>query len=292
MPRLSLRKANDEENQKRHGAMQSCKYIPQQPLSAFVACLWYWEGAPSPHTKERMLPNGEPALIFNLCDESIRIYDAQNTARFASYGTAVFSGARSNCFAIDTSQQERIIGVQFGPGGAYPFFRMPASEMECASFDLDDLWPRQAGAIREQLLAAPSAGAMFATLERCLLSQLVRPLQLHPGVSYALRQFNDPAHASRIAAVTERIGLSPRRFIQLFHQQVGLTPKAFCRVRRFQNALRSIRSSNAIEWAQVALDCGYYDQAHFIHDFQDFSGFTPSAYASIATPHLNHVPLL
>jgi methylphosphotriester-DNA--protein-cysteine methyltransferase len=268
------------------------RYIPQPPLSAFVVCLWYSEGAPNTHSKERLLPNGEAAIIFNLRDDPLRIYDAQNIGRHNSYGHAVLSGARANCFVIDTCQQERVIGIQFRAGGAFPFFRMPACEVEGESFALDDLWPVRAGEIRARLLAAESVDTMFAILERCLLDQLVRPLELHPAVTYALQQFRSPAHSSSVAAVTARIGLSPRRFIQLFHQQVGLTPKTFSRVRRFQRVLCSIHAKREVDWAQLALDCGYYDQAHFIHDFQAFSGLTPSTYMILATPHLNHVPLV
>jgi AraC-like DNA-binding protein len=254
--------------------------------------LWYSEGAPNTHAKERLLPNGEPAIIFNLRDERIRIYDAQEIGHSKTYGHAVLSGARANCFVIDTCQQERVAGIQFRPGGAFPFFRMPASETEGASFDLSDVWSLRAGEIREQLLAAHDLDAMFAVLERCLIDQLVRPLELHPAVAYAVQQFRSPADGSRVSAVTDYIGISTRRFIQLFHQQVGLTPKAFCRVRRFQRVLRSVHGRREVDWAQVALDCGYYDQPHFIHDFQAFSGFTPSAYLALATTHLNHVPLL
>jgi len=272
--------------------MLHCKYIPQPPLSAFVTCLWYSEGAPNTHVKERLLPNGEPAIIFNLRDDRIRIYEAQDVSRFSTYGHSVLSGARVNCFVIDTCQQERVAGIQFRPGGAFPFFRMPASETEGASFDLNDLWQMLAGQIREQLLAAHGIEEMFAVLERCLLDQLVRPLELHPAVSYAIKRFRSSSHAGRVAEVADCVGLSARRFIQLFHQQVGLTPKAFCRVRRFQRALHSVHRKRGIDWAQLAVDCGYYDEAHFIHDFQAFSGFTPGTYLALATEHLNHVPLV
>ena len=273
--------------------MQFVRYAPSAPLSAFVNCLWYWEGAPQTHSKERLLPNGEPAVIFNLRDDPIRIYDAQDVSRYGSYGHAVLSGARSNCFVIDTDQQDRVVGIQFRPGGAFPFLRMPASEAENASVDLEDLWPRRTGEIRERLLAASSVASMLADLERCLLEQLVRPLELHPAVVYALGQFRRSAHAGRVAAVTDRIGLSSRRFIELFRRQVGLTPKVFCRVRRFQHVLGTIHHSKTdVDWAQIALECGYYDQPHFIHDFQSFSGLTPSGYIAVATPHLNHVPLI
>ena len=94
-----------------------------------------------------------------------------------------------------------------------------------------------------------------------------------------------------ISGVIDRIGLSQRRFIELFRDQIGLTPKAFCRVRRFQRVLESVHRKPAVDWAQVALDGGYYDQAHFIHDFQNFSGMTPAMYLARATEHLNHVPM-
>jgi len=271
--------------------MQSRRYIPRAPLSAFVQCLWYYQGAPQTHTKERLLPNGEPSIIFNLRDDPIRIYDAQDLTRFRTYGKAVLSGPHANCFAIDTDQQERVIGIQFQPGGAFPFLRMPASEVENASADLEDVWPGRAGEIREQLLAEVSIDAMFTALERLLTGQLVRPLELHPAVAFSIDQFRR-GNGPNVAAVTDRIGLSPRRFIELFRRQVGLTPKTFCRVRRFQHALQSIHRNHRVDWIGTALNCGYYDQAHFIHDFQAFSGLSPSAYLELATPHLNHVPIL
>jgi AraC-like DNA-binding protein len=266
----------------------SRRYSPRSPLSDFVDCLWYWESEPQKHAKEKLLPNGESAIIFNLRDEAIRIYDPLNLDRYESFGTAVLSGAHSNCFVIDTNQQERVVGIQFRPGGAFPFFRMPASEAENISVDLEALWGARSREIRERLLAAPTVDALFADLECCLLRQLVRPMELHPAVEYAIQQFE---HAPKIGPVTDRIGLSPRRFIELFRREIGLTPKVFCRVRRFQQVLQTLHRCAETDWAQVALDCGYYDQAHFIHDFHAFSGLTPGSYRAVATPHLNHVPL-
>lgn len=238
------------------------------------------------------MPNGESAIIFNLKDEPIRIYDPDDVSRFNCYGHAVLSGARTDYFVIDTAQQERVIGIEFEPGGLFPFFREPADAMENASIALEDLWRHRVNELRERMLAAPNVAAMFRILERDLLDQLARPLERHPAVDYALHHIRRMPHATTIARMTEGIGLSPRRFIQLFRQQVGLTPKAFCRVRRFQQALNTVHGARQVDWTEVALDCGYYDQAHFIHDFQSFSGMTPSAYLAAATPHLNHVPII
>jgi AraC-like DNA-binding protein len=267
-------------------------YTPRSPLAQFVKCFWYWEGAPQTHAQEQLMPNGEPAIIVNLRDEPIRIYDPCDLSQSESYGLAVLSGPRSRPFVIDTEQEERVFGIEFQPGGSFPFFRMPSSEFADDGLSLECLWRSAAHELRERLLEAPDVDSMFELTERFLMRQAVRPFELHPGVAFALHRFCVRPHRTTVGSVLERLGLSHRRFAQLFHDQVGLTPKSFSRVQRFQRVLRMVHRSRSIDWADVALDCGYYDQAHFIHDFQDFSGFTPTVYAARATEHLNHVPLV
>ena len=92
--------------------------------------------------------------------------------------------------------------------------------------------------------------------------------------------------------MTDSIGLSAKRFIERFREQVGITPKVYCRIRRFQRAVTMATRGRQVEWTRVALDCGYFDQAHFIHDFRSFAGLTPSAYQSARTSFQNHVKFL
>lgn len=277
--------------------MFHCLHTPSAPLSRLVQCFWYWEGEPLGHTKERLMPTGEASVIFNLREEPIRIYDWKNPDRWESYGTAVLGGARSEPFVIDTLQQERVFGIQFRPGGSFPFFRMLSSEVVNCDIALDCVWRDAADTMRNRLLEAASIPAMFAVAEDALTRQLVRPLELHPAVAFAVQRFCMNPHTASVASVRNAIGLSHRRFSQIFQDQTGLTPKAFCRVRRFQRVLLHIHAARVVEWTRIALDCGYYDQAHFIHDFQSFSGFTPTGYTAsyagsdVATGHMNHVPL-
>lgn len=243
------------------------------------------------------MPTGEASIIFNLRDDPIRMYDWRDLNRFETFGQAVLAGPRSEPFVIDTLQQERVFGIQFRAGGSFPFFSMPSSEVENRDVSLECVWSAAATAMRERLLEAKSIPGMFAIAEDVLTQQMVRPLELHPAVAFAARRFSTHPHATTVASVLNSIGLSHRRFSQLFHDQTGLTPKAFCRVRRFQRVLNSIHAARGMEWTQIALDCGYYDQAHFIHDFQSFSGFTPTDYMESffrhdnANGHINHVPL-
>jgi AraC-like DNA-binding protein len=297
------------------------RYTLPPPLSAFVDCIWYSEGFEGTHEQERLLPNGESAIVIDLREDdvrenlrgnlrhnsnddprdrlsepslhipSIRIYDGCNVEQFDTHAPAIFCGARTDCFVIETSQQERVIGIQFRPGGAFPFLAMPASEVADATYSLDDVWPGIAMLLREELMSAGNVHAMFTILERTLMSRLATTSTLHPAIAFAVGQLARPGQNVRVGDVADRVGFSSRRFIELFRDQTGLTPKAFQRVRRFQRVLQTLRTKSEGNWAALATGCGYYDQAHFIHDFKTFSGMTPGEYVTVATPHLNHIPL-
>jgi AraC-like DNA-binding protein len=267
-------------------------YIPRPPLSNFVELLWLYEGYSQPHDKERVLPDGAMALVMNLKDDVARVYDRREPSKFQSTRGALLVGVQSEYFVLDTAEQQSVIGVHFKPGGAFPFFKMAAGELHNQHLSLDLLWGNGARELREQLLEAATPERKFQILEESLLAHARKPLLRHPAVDFAIQEFGDPRRAASVAQVTEQIGLSSRRFIDVFNDQVGLTPKLYCRVRRFQNVLRRIGVRGNLNWTDLALSCGYFDQAHFIHDFRAFSGLSPTAYAAHRTEHLNHVPIL
>ncbi|HTT65552.1 MAG TPA: helix-turn-helix domain-containing protein [Bryobacteraceae bacterium] len=271
--------------------MQFHHHIPAPPLSRFVELLWLYEGYQQPHKKERLLPDGSMELVINLNEDRVCVYDPLETEKVRTLPGSVVAGAHSEFFVIDTAEQHSVAGVHFRPGGAFPFFDPPASELHNMLVSLEDLWGRPARQLRERLLEAGTPQAKLQTLEQALLARAARRLELHPAVAFALQEFHGLPHTRTIGEVTGQIGLSPKRFIQIFSADVGLTPKLFCRVRRFQRVLRLIGSKRPVEWAGVAADCGYFDQAHFIRDFRAFSGINPSTYLASRTEHLNHVPM-
>lgn len=266
--------------------------IPKPPLSQFVELFWYYDGYPSrQHKKERLMPDGSVEMVINLRDDVARVYDRENLDQCHHLPGVIICGPHSNFFVIDTEEQASVIGIHFKPGGAYPFFKLPVDELHNLHVALEDLWGAEAGWLRERLLAAPTPEAKFQVLESCLIAQAFKPLENHAAVGYALGLFLNIHTAPSVAAVTDRLGLSSRRFIQLFSGQVGLTPKLFCRVRRFQQVLRLVHGGGEVDWADIAAGCGYYDQAHFIHDFRAFAGINPTTYLADKTEHLNHVPI-
>jgi AraC-like DNA-binding protein len=268
-------------------------YRPGPPLSDFVDLFWLYEGyAPShAHAKERLLPTGTMELVINLREDRVRVYDRQDTDRFECFRGSVICGAQSEFFVIDTAEQASVIGVHFRPGGAFPFLRLTAGELLDTHVSLDSLWGNRADDLRHRLLEARTAEARFTILERSLLAQADRPLMHHHAVAFALEEVRRTPNAWTVAHLAERVGLSHRRFIQVFTEEVGLTPKLFGRIMRFQQVLGQLEAGQRVRWASLAANCGYYDQAHFIRDFRAFSGLNPTSYLELRTEHVNHVPL-
>lgn len=267
-------------------------YIPAPPLGHFVELLWYYEGVERPHAKERILPDGSMGLVVNLHQDEIRIYDPCHTERFEKLRGASIAGAHSEFSVIDTAEQKHVMGAHFKPGGGFAFFNLPASELGNLHIALEDIWGQAAADLRNQLLEAPTVEDKFRVLESCLLQRMVKPAERHPAVTFALHHLHAGPHTRTISDLTGHIGLSPTRFIHVFREEVGLSPKLFCRVRRFQKVLHLIGREREIDWAVVALSCGYFDQSHFNHDFRAFSGINPSTYLARRTEHRNHVPLV
>lgn len=263
---------------------------PAPPLDGDIAALWYFRRAPQPFALERVLPTGAAQLIVNLKEDQTRAYDLQ--ARATTAPGAVLVGPRTRFEIIDSDEQEHVVAAIFRPGGTGAFFAAPAEALAAGDVPLEALWtPAAAARLRERLLAAPSCDGALDVLEDALRDAW-RPRPRHRAVDAALTAFVRAPHAARIGEVAEAVGLSPRRFIDAFRRDVGLTPKQFCRVRRFQRALAQAHAEAAVDWAAVALSCGYYDQAHFIHDFRAFSGLTPTGYRTARTAFQNHVSFL
>jgi AraC-type DNA-binding domain-containing proteins len=268
---------------------------PAPPLSRFVELLWYYENAPKPHQKERLMPDGCITLVINLIEDETRLYDPDDLDKVRKLTGCTVSGPHTKCFAIDTDEQTCVIGISFRPAGAVPFLKLPSDELQNQHVDLEDLWGGLAAVLRERVLAAKGAEGKLRVVELALLERAAGMFDGQPVVEYAVESFLSRPETARISEISDQTGFSSRRFIELFKHHVGITPKLFCRVRRFQHVLRRITSGRPVNWSGIALDGGYFDQAHFIHDFRAFSGINPSKYLADYKDyprHHNHLPMV
>jgi AraC-like DNA-binding protein len=224
------------------------------------------------------MPSGTIELVINLREDELRIYDALKPERCDRFPGALVSGAYGGFFVSDTAEEASIMGVHFKPGGAFPFLGVSAGELADLHVDLETLWGPSARELRERLCAAATPAERFRLLEEALVAHLFRPRDHHYAVSMALDAFGSAEGHVRVRDLARNIGLSQRRFIQVFTNEIGMTPKLFCRVQRFQRALAQLRPDATPNLARLAMDCGYFDQSHMIRDFHAFSGFSPSDY--------------
>jgi len=166
----------------------------------------------------------------------------------------------------------------FRPGGVHAFLNMPADAFHDKNVSLDLIWGAMVQTLRDQLRSANEPVEKIRILEAALLSRFNQRVQLNSAVRYALLEFARRPRVPMVRELAHEAGLSRRRFAQLFREQIGLTPKLYCRLQRFQNALKQIASDASVDWARLALAAGYCDQAHLAHEFRDFAGLSPSAY--------------
>jgi AraC-like DNA-binding protein len=261
---------------------------PHSPaLAAFVTSLRYQEGE-IPSAFERMLPTGQTHLLVNLYEDEFRTYSGPDCAAVHRTHGAALAGPRSRSTVIDTNEQRCLVRVDFQLGGAAAFFPLPLSEVRDQFVELDQLWGRDGAVLRERLLEAPTPKTKLRVLETVLLEHLAHPQGPDRTIPLAGSCLE---RGMSVSEVTSRLGLLPKTFVRRFQQHVGLPPKRFSRVRRLQRVLRSMNATNSVDWAALAAEYGYTDQAHLIHDFRALTGITPSAYRPSPGGERNHIPL-
>jgi len=273
-----------------HGLPSCCdgavivSYQPCVALALYVEKLWYCDGHQRGRgTQQVLLPDGRFQLVISLAESPINaLIDPMGDS--GGIAPALLIGIRSRFNIMDTAKLRSAMGVVFRPGGVHALLDAVTDAFHNKNVSLDLIWGSMVRNLRDRLRTGNDPGEKFRVLEVALLEHLNERLQLSPAVRYALQEFARRPEIPKVRELAHEAGLSRRRFSQLFRVQVGLTPKLYCRLQRFQNTLRLIASVTSVDWAELALAAGYCDQAHLAHEFRDFSGLSPSAYLASPSP--------
>ena len=266
------------------------EHIPPHPLSDYVDRFWYCRDYCVPHTRERVLPSGCLQLIFNLDKEFTPVLSGPGRDRVDKVSGCLVSGVHSEYVVIDTTTLTEMIGIHFRPGGAASFLRMPLHRLTDVDVPLESVW-RGSRELWDRLREPSTPQQKFRLLEQSLRGRADGCTHRSSAVASALDAIeSDPTQD--VHSLVRASGCSTKRFLQLFRDEVGLTPKLYCRIRRFQRSLRLAAASMSMSWAELAAECGYFDQAHFVRDFKSFSGINPTSYINSRAAWINHVPVL
>jgi AraC-like DNA-binding protein len=171
-----------------------------------------------------------------------------------------------------------LVSVRLRPWGAHHFLGAPISEIADRQVAAEELWGGEARELEERLAEAHDTRSRVGLVEAFLLRQLRRHQKT--DVEALVRAVWARRGQGRVRELCNEIGLTERRLQRVFASSLGVSPKGFARLVRFQNACATLQRGGWTSLTQVGHDCGYYDQAHFISDFRAFSGMTPRAFAT------------
>jgi AraC-like DNA-binding protein len=263
--------------------------VPGAPLSYFVENLWFYRDLEVNYTREKLLPDASMELIIDLGEGAKKLYD-RDSLRYTGYNRCWISGMHRQYLVIGAERGSSMVGAHFRTGGAAPFFGFPLSELASQVVELDLIWKREILALREHLLETEDIDGKFDLLESYLMTKAQSRLEPDKTIAVALNMLRSwPVMPVRELA--SRLGLSHKQMIARFDCRVGLTPKQTSRIFRFRNSLAAACSAASPDWSSLAADCGYYDQAHMIHEFRQFAGMTPAEYQRKRTEYPHYVAL-
>jgi len=250
--------------------MQYSEFHPDSPLSSFVECVWtLTSSTPSAEPQvERILPDGCVELILNFGSRFTQHTESHHQLQPRNFVVGQMTGP----VLISPAEAVDLLGIRFHPGGAYPFLRVPMNAITDQLIELGSL----SKALESRLLTA--CEHVSTPLERVvsITAALVKKLLLtvDTNLMALAESIVNSGGVISVDRLANDAGISCRQLERRFLSGVGLGPKVLSRILRFQQVFRAVeRGDNS--WAEVALDCGYYDQAHLIRDFNQFAGQSP-----------------
>lgn len=260
---------------------------PHPALRPYVEAVWASAApAPSLAPREHVLPCNGMHLAIRL-DGPLRLYRDADDLRGETVSDAVVAGARAGFYVKDTTQPSRSVGVILRPGATQALFGCDADELSASHTPLDALWGAAAGRLHEALLECDDESHQLELMQRALFSRL-RPVRaMHPAIAQTVQGLGQGAPVASLARAS---GLSHRLLLARFRAATGLAPKAYARVLRFRHALRLLARGQPL--ADIAIDAGYSDQAHFNREFRELSGMTPQAYKRAPVRGQAHVAMV
>lgn len=256
--------------------MEYREYPPSAALAPFVKCFWSLESDDETHERERVFPDGSIELILHFGD----FFQKYNTTGKASVQhRSFFHGQLKRYIELQPTGKVGIFSVRFHPAGLRPFVPFSIDEITDITATTAFAWGEKATQLEIDLLKAESTDQRIAVMEAFLLSQL-NPEQVDTIVEKCVEQIIEQAGISSVDEIARQQAIGKRALERRFQQSVGLSPKLFARIIRFNYALQLIEKRDFSNFTSVAYEGGFYDQAHFIKDFHDFTGLNPKQYFS------------
>ncbi len=243
---------------------------PRPPLSSFVECFWTLQSDVPSTQPERILPDGCVELILNFGAQ----FSQHDNDKQRFQPRSFLVGQMTGPILISPTGPVQLLGIRFHPGGTFPFLRLPLHEIIDEVVDLGSLSTRLERDLLSVTSQVESLAGKTVAVERFLTKQLSGSDDAS-CVMMLTAQIVDSGGLVSVDQLAGDAGISSRQLERRFLREVGLGPKMLGRIIRFQQVFRAVEQCNSA-WAEIAIACGYYDQAHLIRDFNQFARQTPA----------------
>lgn len=254
------------------------EYPVAEPLKPFVKVIWSMEGDEVSSPPMRILPDSCVELVIHFN----RPYKTTYSNNITEVQPQSFVVAQmKNFIQIAPNGKIGMACVRFSASGAYHFFGVPMQEISNGFTDLKFVWKDLAHEIEEKVIDCKTTIKRIDIIQQCLLLQLSKNDKVDRVVDHCLDLIYASKGHLRIEDLSTATGMSNRQLVRKFNNGIGLSPKEFSRIIKFINSLHYLKRQDMLYLSDAAYDCGYYDQAHFIRDFKEYSGLTPTEFLKL-----------
>lgn len=251
-------------------------FEPNPSVNAFVKCYWTLtapkEMAPQ---KQRIVPDGCMEMIFHHGD-LFRQYAADDS--FIVQPKCFVFGQITSTLDIEPTGETGIFAVRFQPAGFMPFVTLPIKQMENRAVSLLELFGEDALGLEYKILTASSTADRIAIIETFLMNKLIAPDAIDRVIKSSVETIFDLNGQLSVEELSEVTNTHRRKLERRFSTVIGLSPKQLTKIIRLQSAINTLLSTDFNSLTSVAYDADYFDQAHFVKDFKEFTGVSPKKF--------------
>ncbi len=257
--------------------MQFETYKLQPPHQQYIESIFHFSGFMPDHSIERLVPTGHIFLLFELDNFVRHTYDNETLKEIDSLSGSWVSGMHTNYISISAHPDSEMFVIQFKPYGAYSYFHFPIYRLNEKIVPAEKLFKIDITRLREEIRIQKTSKDKFRVAETWLNTRF-DPSKTAPDALVEVLEKLHKEPAVKYKNIVASYPNTHKHLIGQFKKMIGLTPKQYQRIVRFNEIFNQLNNNDKIVWSQIAYQCGFSDQSHFIKEFRHFSGFNPQEF--------------